>query len=410
MMNGTTQNQIKPGRKLLLAGAGLLAVLFITGFFVFKLLMPQPIELGTGQGVSAVTMEGKTEQVPVATPPPQVLAPRSRAPASPVISPVPRTANQIMAELGELSGAPGPITAERAEKIKQALAELLNQGATAVPAIREFLEKNLESDYLDLEGGEQLGYSSLRASLLDTLKQIGGPEAREAMLATLQTSAMPSELLELSKDLELESPGQYREEILNAAREALTLASANKLGTNVELGPAFRVLQNYSEINSVDDLARNDPAKFSQAVAMANLPDGQGLPALIKMAEDSAGGSQTVATEMIAQLAGENSQALEALTKMAQKGLLSNGDWMRISPILAGDQYQIGGGTGPGSGGGDNTAGNDNYSIVNNVTTREQVNQRIALIDKLIGFVEQDSAAAASLQRERGVLMAKLGK
>jgi len=152
---------------------------------------------------------------------------------------------QLVAELAELSSAQGPITKEQAERFKQILAELVRHGGTAVPAIQAYLDKNLDSDYSKLDGGDQLSYSSLRASLFDTLKQIGGPEAQTAMVEVLQTTAVPAEVLELAKDLEQQAPGQYRDQIVTAAREALNMASANQLGSNVEVGPIFRVLQSY---------------------------------------------------------------------------------------------------------------------------------------------------------------------
>src|SRR4029077_19062917 len=110
------------------------------------------------------------------------------------------------------------------------------------------------------------------------------------------------------------------------------LSSANQLGSNVEVGPVLRMVQNYGAVNTIADVAQNDPASFNQAIAMANLPDAQGLPSLIAMAENSGGGSQTIATAMIAQLAGQNAEALDTLAQMAQKGQIGNGTWMRLAP------------------------------------------------------------------------------
>ncbi len=330
----------------------------------------------------------------VSQPAPPLVANSDNAP--PANSDPMSRSRQLVAELLAISSAGGPITSEQAAKFKQNLAELIRQGAASVPAIQEFLAKNLDSYYSGVSGGEQLGYSSLRAGLFDALKQIGGPEAQAAMVQTLQTTAVPSELLELAKNLEQLAPGQYREQILNATRETLSMASANQLGTNMELGPAFRVLQALGNANTIDDAARNDPAKFYDAVAMANLPDGQGLPSLIQMAEKP-GGSQTVATEMIAQLASQNPQALETLTQMAQNGQIQNSVWVKLAPILGGNQYQI-------------DSGSQSYTIVDGATNPDQINQRLALIDKLLGFVSDGSAAANALQHEREALNGKLGK
>jgi len=88
---------------------------------------------------------------------------------------------------------------------------------------------------------------------------------------------------------------------LKAAREALEMAEANQLGSNVETGPAYRMLDTYGARH---ELAQTDPSIFYNAIAIANQPDGKGLGSLIQMAQSSGPGAtgQAVATEMIAQL------------------------------------------------------------------------------------------------------------
>lgn len=156
---------------------------------------------------------------------------------------------ELVTELTSLNTAGGPVTSEQASTFKKNLAELVAQGSSSVPAIQGFLDKNLDVEYEEVAGGDQLGYPSLRASLFDTLRQIGGPEAEGALLQTLKTTAIPSELLELAKDLDQQAPGQYRDQILNAAQEALNMASANQLGNNAEVGPLFRVFEIYGNQN-----------------------------------------------------------------------------------------------------------------------------------------------------------------
>jgi hypothetical protein len=319
-----------------------------------------------------------------------------------------RTPEQLIAEILEISAIDGPITPEKAEKFKRNLEELIKQGAASVPAIRELLGKKIEYDFADVSGGEQLGYASLRASLIDALKQIGGPEAQEAMVQVLQTSALPSELLAIANNLDQDAPGQYREQILNAARESLAIAATNQYA-NVELGPAFRILQNYGAANTTADAAKNEPANFNNAINLANMPQGQGLDALVQMAGNSSSASgQTIATEMIAQMAGQNSKAVDALLQMAQNGQISNGTWEKLAPILGGDQFQAG--NSPQSFSSEpNASQNAGFTVINNVTTRDDINQRIALIDKFLSAVPSDSSAAASLRNQRNILAGKLG-
>jgi hypothetical protein len=244
--------------------------------------------------------------------------------------------------------------------------------------------------------------------LIDALKQIGGPDAQEAMVRVLQTSALPSELLAIANNLDQDAPGQYREQILNAARESLAIAATNQYA-NVELGPAFRILQNYGAANTTADAAKNEPANFNNAINLANMPEGQGLATLVQMAGNSSSASgQTIATEMIAQMAGQNSKAVDALMQMAQDGQISNGTWEKLAPILGGDQFQAG--NSPQSPSDPNASQNPGFTVINNVTTPDDINQRIALIDQFLGVIPSDSAAAASLRNQRNLLSGKLGK
>jgi hypothetical protein len=321
-----------------------------------------------------------------------------------------RSPKELVAELLEISSMEGPITAEKAEKFKHDIEELIKQGVASVPAIRELLDKKVEYDFADVAGGDEMGYASLRASLIDALKQIGGPGAQEAMVQVLQTSALPSELLELAKNLDQEAPGQYRDQILNAARESLAIAATNPLAANIELGPAFRIIQNYGDANTTAGAAKNEPANFNNAINLANMPEGQGLAALVQMAENpSSASGQTIATEMIAQMAGQNSKAIDALMQMAQNGQISNGTWEKLAPILGGDQYQIANSPAQSANADTTASQNPGLTIINNATTSDQINQRIALIDQFLGLVPSDSAAAASLRNQRNLLNAKLG-
>ncbi len=307
----------------------------------------------------------------------------------------PKTEKQLADELLDCSGWHGAITAEQAEKFKQNLAELINRGAASVPAIRALLDKNMDSNFNQVPGGDQLGYASLRASLFDALKQIGGPEAQAVMAQALQTSALPGEVLQLAQNLDQQAPGQYREQILNAARETLALAATNT-NTNgvgeVDRQPAQRVLQNYSGDNTPEEIAKNYPEKFADAVSLANQPDGQGLPDLIKMSQDPSGGSKNLATEMIAQMAGNNEQAMDTLVQWAQKGQIPNATLVQLAPILAGTGEFQPGKTEP----------------TDLATTADIINQRLPLIDKLLSAVEPNSSADHALRAQRDILTARL--
>ncbi len=156
------------------------------------------------------------------------------------------TPKKIVDDVVTVASLTNEVTAADAKKFHDGLDELVRKGSASVPAIQDYLDKNLDSNYGDVKGAEELGYSSVRHALLDTLKQIGGPESEGAMVHVLQTTAEPNEVGELAKDLEAQAPGQYRDQILQAAREALDMAYNGQSGSNVERGPLFRVFQNYN--------------------------------------------------------------------------------------------------------------------------------------------------------------------
>src|SRR5438552_3004746 len=146
------------------------AVMVVGAAFLFKSWKGSPEPVKPAQTASVPEVEAPP--VPKPTPPRDDFAPPAPVPVVPAppapvglvaVQPGPLSARQLMDELTALSGTHGPITKEQAEKFKQNLAELVRQGAGSVPAIREFLDKNLNADYVEASGGDRLGCSSLGA-------------------------------------------------------------------------------------------------------------------------------------------------------------------------------------------------------------------------------------------------------
>jgi hypothetical protein len=158
-------------------------------------------------------------------------------------SPSPKTVVDSIVSIATLTNE---VTHEQAEKFKEGLTELVRQGPASVPAIQDYLDKNVDSNYGNVKGAEELGYNSLRHALIDTMKQIGGPEAEGSMVHVLQTTAEPNEVGELGRDLEQMAPGQHQAEVLQAAKEALDMAHNGQLGANIERGPLYRLFQMYN--------------------------------------------------------------------------------------------------------------------------------------------------------------------
>src|ERR1051326_2733471 len=192
------------------------------------------------------------------------------------------SASQLMTRLTQIDLSRGAMTADQARELNQNFKQLAAQGAAAVPVIRQFLGRNQDVMFKDVNGGNVADYPSLRVGLLDVLKQVGGSAALDLSHDTLQTTADPLEIALLSRNLEAIEPGQHRQEALNAARESLAQAASGQLGTS-DVGPLFAVLETYGDASVIDDLEKALPKwNYYATMALAGLPDGQGIPVLVR--------------------------------------------------------------------------------------------------------------------------------
>ena len=189
-----------------------------------------------------------------ALPPTRAAVTNLVSPSSKLPPPTPQT-QALVARLSQLDVRNGAVTPEQAAAFKESLAELKQRGAESVPAIKEFLDKNLDLAFGGLAGGKDLGASSLRASLIDALGGIGGAEASGALMNVLQSTSVPGEIAQIARVLEQQAPGMASEAATAAAREALALAASGKLG-NQDVGPLFGVLTTYGGAGAVGDLER----------------------------------------------------------------------------------------------------------------------------------------------------------
>src|SRR5439155_14186925 len=131
------------------------------------------------------------------------------------------------------------------------------QSASGIPAIRRFLEQNVDVSF-GKDGAESAGAPSLRAGLLESLRQIGGPEALALSRQVLQTTADPLEIALVARDLEEMAPGQYRRDVLDAARQTLAQAAEGNLDVK-DPSLLFQVLQSYGDAGAVADLVKLVP-------------------------------------------------------------------------------------------------------------------------------------------------------
>jgi hypothetical protein len=426
----------EPVRKPVIIVTGILLLVCVGGMFVFanrdKLRTkpgseavtadPGQVQRAGGPANPATGEEPKaveTTGAPVETKPPPspVSVPAARHTAAvpdtapPRVEPSPVT-RAMVTTLTQLDLSQGPLTPEKAAEWKQNLQQLAGQGAAAVPAIREFLEKNLDLNF-DATSAGLLGQSSLRMSFLEALQTIGGPEAMAVSSQMLQTTLDPREISWLATSLEQQAPGQYGQMAASAAREALAMASSGQMEGR-DVGPLFGVLTKYGGPEAVSELEKfAGQYRYYATIALANMPDGAGINSLIQMVQDPEAlskGGRAPALQMLAQAALQSPAALQALADQARQGQIPTATWLNIASILTGDKMQIG--TPPLESGVRSfhlASGNQNFytSPDRSPWTADQVNTYTAVVDKLLANNNNPTAVAA-LQNARTALQGRL--
>jgi HEAT repeat protein len=247
-----------------------------------------------------------------------------------------------VAGLKQLPGARGTLTPENADAWRANFTNLVQSGVAAVPAIRAFLSQKVEkADYVFTQEIRQaLGFGSARSAAIDALRQIGSPEAVDAMRTLLATTPAPQEVALLARDLEELAPGQYREQAVAVARAGLsTIQHAEESPSDV--GPLFEVLQHYGDGSTVPELEKaTDRWNYYATVALANLPESAGVPSILRMAAPETGGdNRVIALEMVAQLAATNPDARQFLAAQAAGQSIPANLWGYLVGPLSGDQY-----------------------------------------------------------------------
>ena len=308
---------------------------------------------------------------------------------------------ELVEALVKLQAENGLLTTEFAKGWKQNLQQLIQEGPAAIPAIQEFLARNL--DYVFGDAGRQLlGYSSARVAMFDALTQIGGPEAVAALSGVLQTTADPREIAVLAQELERLEPQQHQADVLNAARQALELAGSHKQET-ADPAPLFEVFQKYGGANIASELVKSAAQwNYYATIALAQLPDGSGIPSLIQIAKDpkSAGPTREAALQMLAQVSDQSPEARAALVDQARQNGISLFALRMIASVMAGDQVgfinsafehpeglpQVGGLRTT------STSDNQNFFAMPSNLNSEQIGQRAALLNELLAATSEPAA------------------
>ncbi|HEY0456333.1 MAG TPA: hypothetical protein VGE41_08150 [Verrucomicrobiae bacterium] len=343
--------------------------------------------------------------------------PSATAPAAPKIEPSPYTRSLVTA-LAEID-LKTPLTPDKVEGWKATLKTLQQQGAAAVPAIVEYLNKNVDINFSAAGISKEMGATSVRMALLESLASIGGAEGLAASSAVLSSTAEPREIAYLAQYLQSAAPDQYREQILSAARGTIDLAGTGKLDGR-DVGPLFNLLQKYGGTTAIPELQNSmNNFRYYSVIALADLPDNAGVPALTAIVNDPNSpykGARNPALQMLAQLAPNSPDAMNILLEQAKAGSIPYATAITIASVLGGDKFYIGNPLADGGANqpGDKTwhlpGGNQNfYSRPDPTLTPDQVQARINTLNQLIP-ITTDEASRDAYQRSLSQLQGRLGK
>jgi len=234
-----------------------------------------------------------------------------------------------------------------------------------------------------------------------------------AMGTVLQTTTQPREIALLAQDLEQLEPGQHRDQVLDAARQTLDMASTHKLEMP-DVAPLFEVLQRYGGQTALGDLVKASTQwNYYGTIALAQLPDEAGIPSLVQLAQNpgTTPSVREATLQALAEVADRSAEARSALLNLARLNLVTPFSWQMVASSLAGDQVgllnsafenhqalsQVSGLRTVA------TSDNQNFFAAPASLTPEQASQRIALIDELLAGTS-DAAAAQALQQSRALL------
>jgi hypothetical protein len=335
------------------------------------------------------------------------------APAKPGSTEV---ARQLIATLSQFQPGQSGFASEQADSWRQTLQNLGEQHAAAVPAIREFLQKNADVTFNSESDRSLLGFPSLRVALLQTLQGIGGPEVVVVFVETLKSAADPIEIATIARSLEQAEPGKHREEILKATREALSVAAAGNLEGR-DVGPLMETLKQFDGAETVSDLQKLCSNWFLYTpMILAQLPDGAGVPALIAWAKNPDSPVLTgndMYLRMLAQVSGQRPDAFEALVEQATAGRIPNSAWNGIAAALGGYTLEL---ANPATASAvlvdvrrfHIAAGNQNFIELpppDNITPL-QAGDRVRMLDRMLGATT-NQAALETLQKVRVAIAAK---
>ncbi len=141
---------------------------------------------------------------------------------------------ELLQRLEQTMLRPGPEQSQSIRRVIQLFEDLSDCGPAALPAIRDFLAKNMEFDYEENTDEIRSGWRdgemttdfllppSLRLGLLRTVQRIGGNDAEQILVEVLTSTGRGVEVAYVTRLLEDVAPQKYKEPAITAAHELLT--------------------------------------------------------------------------------------------------------------------------------------------------------------------------------------------
>jgi hypothetical protein len=329
-------------------------------------------------------------------------------------------ARRLLDQIFNTSGKDGELTRDQVKSINKSLQELATVGPGAAAVIREFLDRDLDLPLpKSASDTDKAAYSSVRIALFDVLKDIGGPEGTDSLLHVLGTTADPLEIAALARNIEQLAPEEHRAEILTATRESLDHA-LHSPNPPEDAAPLFQVMQRYGDPSVIPDLEKALPKwDYYAALSLISLPDGQGIPSLVRQLDDPAAiasSQKDVALQVLSQVAFQDNNARDAILARAKSNDISDQAWDAVAKTLGGLHFEIGN---PGSEGAASQrasielpkykVGTD-QTLFSTPTTpsflEEQIPARLDMIDQLLAAT-QNPVARDALEKARTSLQGK---
>ena len=237
--------------------------------------------------------------------------------------------------------ATGPVNSDLVTRWEGSRTRLLHSGAAAA-AINEYLGTGAEILF-SADGARLAGAGSMRAVLLNLLREIGGPEAETVLADALGTAQSPSEFRLIARNLEALTPGQHSTAILQAAQDFLDQVDSRN-SVRMDPSPIFATLSQLAEnaTTAARIVAQANPKwGYYSAITLAALPGNAGVPYLVQQNQERSAGASSLALEMLGQLSAGSPEARAALLEEVRADRLSAHDWSQLAPILGGERYQL---------------------------------------------------------------------